>query len=289
MKILFLSQSRARVGLASLILLAAAIGLIDAQAEVSHTQANVCAAAGAEHSIFVDSDGSAWAVGQNSNGQLGDGTTTFRDAVVRVQGSAGNLVGTVSAAAGGSHSLFLRADGTVWAAGLGSSGQLGNGGSASHTLAVPVITANGPLSGIKAVAAGSTYSMALSVAGEVWVWGNNASGQLGIRTTTSQLQAVKVPGLSQVVAIAAGEQHSYAVKSDGTVLAFGRNSNGQLGNGTTASSSVPVIVQGGSGALTNVVAVAAGSNHGVFLKSDGSAWAVGLNSTGQLGDGTSTQ
>src|SRR5690606_17912667 len=99
---------------------------------------------------------------------------------------------------------------------------------------------------------------------------------------------VSVPTLSDVAAIAGGEEHSMALKTDGTVWASGYNFWGQLGDGTTTSHPTPVQVKrvGGAGYLTGVTAIAAGEWHSLALLTDGTVWAWGLNTLGQLGDGT---
>ncbi len=136
------------------------------------------------------------------------------------------------------------------------------------------------------LAAGQVHSLALRSDGRVMAWGNNGSGQLGDGTTTQRLTPVPVPGLTGVVAVAAGSSHSVALKSDSTVMAWGYNGNGQLGLGTGPYQSLsPTAVPG----LTGVVAVAAGSYHTVALKSDGTVLAWGMNGSGQLGDGSTTQ
>jgi alpha-tubulin suppressor-like RCC1 family protein/subtilisin family serine protease len=188
------------------------------------------------------------------------------------------LTGVAAIAAGGIHSLALKPDGTVLAWGDNHQGQLGDGGLTPYA---PVAQGVPGLSGVAAVAAGSSHSLALKTSGVVWAWGANSAGQLGDGTNTTRFKPVKVPGLSGVVAVAAGG-HSLALKSDGTVWAWGSNDQGQLGDGTSASRSTPVQVSG----LSNVIAVEAGSNFSVALKSDGTVWAWGANSLGQLGDGT---
>nr|WP_311282636.1 HYR domain-containing protein [Peribacillus simplex] len=96
--------------------------------------------------------------------------------------------------------------------------------------------------------------------------------------------------LNNVIAIAAGEFHSLALLNDGTVRAWGNNESGQLGDGTNIDSNVPVQVKGtgGSGALNNVVAIAAGGFHSLALLNDGTVRAWGNNESGQLGDGINT-
>ncbi len=162
---------------------------------------------------------------------------------------------------------------------------------------VPVAVAmTGVLAGksIVAVAEGYLHSLALCSDGTVAAWGYNNYGQLGIgNTTNSQLPALVnrsgVLATKTVVAIAAGDSHSLALCSDGTVAAWGYNYYGQLGNASTTSSNVPVLVSA-SGVLAgkSVVAIAGGKSHSLVLCSDGSVAGWGYNSTGQLGNGSTT-
>ncbi|MCD1260358.1 S-layer homology domain-containing protein [Paenibacillus athensensis] len=136
----------------------------------------------------------------------------------------------------------------------------------------------------KSVAAGSSYSLALTTTGTVWSVGYNAQGQLGNGTTTDLTIAAPISGLSSVTAVASGGSYSAVLKSDGTVWTWGDNSDGQLGNGSTTASSVPVQVSG----LSGVKAIAAGDTHMLALKTDGTVWAWGSNNRGQLGTGNTT-
>ena len=137
-----------------------------------------------------------------------------------------------------------------------------------------------------AVAAGSQHSLALKADGTVWAWGWGEFGQLGDGSATDRWMPVQVGPLAGVIAIAAGAAHCLALKDDGTVWAWGANRSGQLGDGTTTwGRPTPVQVRG----LTRVVAIAAGSTHGLALKTDGTLWAWGENYAGQLGNGTTTQ
>ncbi|SMB96533.1 Alpha-tubulin suppressor [Thermanaeromonas toyohensis ToBE] len=236
--------------------------------------------AGTYHSLALKSDGTVWAWGQNSYGQLGDGTTTNRYTPVQVQG----LSDVVAVAAGGGHSLALKSDGTVWAWGANNYGQLGDGTTANRYTPVQVQG----LSGVVAIAAAlGSHSLALKSDGTVWAWGYNYYGQLGDGTTTNRYTPVQVQGLSNVVAIAAGGSYSLALKSDGTVCAWGYNGQGQLGDGTTTNRYTPVQVQN-QNLQSSVVAIATHGNHSLALKSDGTVWAWGANAYGQLGDGTTT-
>jgi alpha-tubulin suppressor-like RCC1 family protein len=225
------------------------------------------------HTTYVKDDGSVWAWGNNSNGQLGDGSTTQKNTPVQVS----VLSSIRSVAAGSSHTAAMKSDGTVWTWGNNANGQLGNGLTVDS--ATPALIS--VLSSMTAIAAGSGHTVALKNDGTVWAWGNNINGQLGDGSTTQRNTPVQVGGLASVTAIAAGSGHTVALKNDGTVWAWGNNSNGQLGDGSTTQRNTPVQV----GGLASVTAIAAGSGHTVALKNDGTVWAWGNNSNGQLGNG----
>jgi alpha-tubulin suppressor-like RCC1 family protein len=225
-------------------------------------------AIGASHSLFAKNDGTLWAAGFNSNGQLGDGTTISHQIPVAIATSV------TAVATGDNHSLFLKSDGTLWAMGSNGNGELGDGTTTSRSTPVQIA------SGVTAIAAGSSHSLFLKADGTLWATGNNFSGQLGDGTTTSRSTPVQIA--SGVRAISARAFQSFFIKTDGTLWAAGRNSSGQLGDGTVNDRSTPVQV------ATSVSTVAAGYFHTLFVKADGSAWAMGRNFNGQLGDGTTT-
>ena len=232
-------------------------------------------AAGVNHSVALATDGTVWAWGANGNGELGDGTTvTQRSLPVQVSG----LTGVVAIAVGDSHSLALKADGSVWAWGLNSSGQLGDGTSGNSRRS-PVQV---PISGITAIAAGDYHSLAVKSDGSAWAWGYNGTGQLGNGTVIERTTPVAVSGLTGAVGVAGGSFHSVAFQSDGTAWAWGYNQQGQLGDTTSTQRLMPVQVSG----LTNVEAGSAGNHHTLFLRSDGTVWATGYSGYGQIGDGT---
>ncbi|MBS4098800.1 MAG: hypothetical protein KGZ83_18415 [Sulfuricella sp.] len=186
-------------------------------------------------------------------------------------------------AAGYSHMLALRSDGTVWSWGDNTSNQLGDATVKLRT--VPGQVAG--LAGAVAVSAGDIHNLVLLANGEVWAWGNNTYGQLGDGTQTTHDAPAKVQGLSDVIAIAAGGFSNLALKRDGTVWAWGFNIYGQLGLGTTSDVAVPTQITG----LADVVGIAACRSYsgcGAALKRDGSVWTWGNNGSGQLGDGTRT-
>ncbi|MBI1920739.1 MAG: VCBS repeat-containing protein [Geobacter sp.] len=176
-------------------------------------------------------------------------------------------------------------DGTVWAWGNNGIGQLGDGTNIDKALPVQVVG----LDNVQAIAGAMLYSLALKPDGTVWSWGSNDDGGLGDGTYNSRNMPGLVSGLSDVKAIAAGWFHSLALQNDGTVWRWGKYSGG-IGISPPSpdligiDSNVPVQVDG----LNNVLAVVGGGNHSIALKADGTVWTWGLNSQGQLGDGTTT-
>ncbi|WP_103560901.1 RCC1 domain-containing protein [Actinomadura rubteroloni] len=187
-------------------------------------------------------------------------------------------------AVGSSHAISVRNDGSVWAWGLNSSGQLGNGTTVNSTSGVQVSGLSGVVRAPGAVAAGQNHSLAVRADGTVWAWGANGSGQLGNGSTANSSVPVQVSGLTGVKAVAAGLSFSLALKSDGTVWAWGANASGQLGNGSTTGSSTPVQVSG----ISDTAVIGAGSSHGLAVRADGTVKAWGANSNGQLGNGSNT-
>jgi alpha-tubulin suppressor-like RCC1 family protein len=233
----------------------------------------------------------AW--GNNYDGQLGDETNgNNRTRPVKVGGLRGAKVEEI--AGGASHTLALKEDGTVLAWGYNRDGELGDGTNEDNPLPVQVKDFRDPsgrLSGVEAVAAGSSHSLALKEEdGTVWAWGYNRDGELGDGTEANSTRPVRVGELEGVEAIAAGAFFSLALTEDGTVWAWGSNASdldktqvtGQLGEDAITSSDTPVEVGGLGG---GVEAIAAGASHALALKEDGTVWAWGGDFFGELGDG----
>ena len=214
-------------------------------------------AAGSYHSAVVKSSGPIWAWGNNGNGQLGIGSPI---SPCRTPNRISDMTNVISIAAGSSHSLLAKTDGTVWSCGYNGYGQLGYGASdySSHLSYSQVSS----LTKVISVAGCNYQSLGLKTDGTVWAWGYNSYGQLGDGSNIERDSPVQVHGLSNMVAIAAGNGHSLAIKNDGTVWAWGSNGQGQLGNNSTANTNLPVQVIG----LSNMGAIAGGYGHSLGLR-----------------------
>ncbi len=227
-------------------------------------------------SFEIHTDGTLWAWGGNTNGQLGDGTTTQRTSPVQI----GTDNKWASIAVGEIHTIGLKTDGTLWAWGNNTNGQLGDGTTVPKNAPVQIGTDNKWVS----IAAGYVHTMGLKSDGTLWTWGGNAAGQLGDGSTTNGTSPIQIGTDNNWTSIAAGYAHSLGLKSDGTLWAWGLNDNGQLGAGTTTSTSSPLQI----GTDAKWVSIALGYSHTLGLKSDGTLWAWGLNNYGQLGNGATT-
>ena len=271
--------------------------------------------AGDDHSLALGSDGYVYAWGNNSNGELGNNTTSNSLVPVRVRDPAkptdtskGLQATQVSAGRGWGHSLAVGSDGYAYAWGYNDYGQLGNNTprTDSHVPvrvrdpAKPTDTSKGLQA--TQVSAGWMYSLAVGSDGYAYAWGNNEHGQLGNNTDYDSSVPVRVrdpasptdtsKGL-QATQISGGGRFSLAVGSDGYAYAWGNNSNGELGNNTTSNSLVPVRVRDPAKPTDTskglqATQVSAGYYNSLAVGSDGNAYAWGNNSYGQLGNGNTS-
>jgi len=243
----------------------------------------IAVATGHQHSLALDSHGAVWAWGNNTFGQLGDGSIIDRMTPVKLTGI---FTGRITAiAAGNDHSIALDASGEMWVWGHNNFGQLGNGSAIDSTVPIPLTGLAPP--GVKAISAGIGHSLALDARGQVWSWGLNNRGQLGRTALPTDFPVqINYPSPPQrFIEIAAGSEHSLAIEDNGTLWAWGADSAGQLGNGATAIDQVTPIQVNQANGFTRAVRIAAGAFHSMALTAGGTVYAWGANSEGQIGDG----
>jgi len=240
--------------------------------------------AGTSHTCAVTAGGAAYCWGDNSYGQLGDGTTTERDGPVVVSG--GLTFATVSA--GDDHTCGLTKAGEAYCWGSDRSGQLGiQISTESLTCASfdpcstkPVAVSAGIT--FAALSAGVDHTCGVTPAGTAYCWGANDAGQLGDGTSTLRNAPAAVTGGLRFAAVSAGGTHTCGVTTAGAAYCWGDNSQGQLGATATGRQLSPMAVAGG---LT-FTAVSAGKNQTCGITTAGTAYCWGDNEYGQLGNGT---
>ncbi len=256
-------------------------------------------AAGSEHSLALTSTGQLYSFGENRYGELGielnagtekaDPTPTL----VTLPGSTGQVT---QIAAGGNHSLALTSTDQLYAFGDNHYGQLGaatNNGNDKPNSTPTLVTLPGASGTVIQIVAGSEHSLALTSAGQLYAFGWNGYGQLGIELNSDNSTPNPTPALvtlqgatGPVTQIAAGGNHSLALTSTGQLYAFGDNEHGQLGNeaniGSEEANPMPRVVAL-AGATGQVTQIAAGRQDSLAVTSTGQLYAFGENQHGQLG------
>jgi alpha-tubulin suppressor-like RCC1 family protein len=197
--------------------------------------------AGSYHSAAVRRNGTVWSWGGGFAGKLGDNSTVNKSSPVSVVGGFTDWV-QVSTSVNGDHSLGVRANGTAWAWGFATAGQLGT--NSVGTRCSPELVVGG-FNNWAQVSAGGNHSLGLRANGTAWAWGSGGSGRLGDNTTTAKSSPVSVVGgFTNWCQISAGATHSMGLRQNGTLWAWGSSASGALGDGNITSQSSPVSVIG---------------------------------------------
>ena len=225
---------------------------------------------------IIKKDGTLWSWGDNTNGQVGNNSTT---ATITSPIQIGVGTNWLKVSSGLGHTIAIKTDGTLWAWGLNSSGQLGDGTTDNKSSPIQI----GSLTNWSEISCGSDYTMAVRSDGTLWAWGTNTVGKLGIGNTTSQSSPTQVAGTTWRK-VFSGSGHTLATRTDGTLWAWGSDNRGQLGaNFGFGSRSSPVQVSGG---YTDWSDAACGVEASIAVRSNGTIWSWGRETNGVLGRGT---
>lgn len=235
--------------------------------------------AGWTHTLAIK-NGSAYSWGNNSSGELGNGTTSSHVDLLPPAPVLNLSTGVTAISAGFRHNLAIQ-NGAAYAWGVDSEGKLGDGSAGPLLIRTSPVPVTNMTSGVTAVSAGYSHSLAIKD-GAAYAWGDNtAYGELGTGNTTDSYVPVPVLNLSSgVTDVSAGYEYSLALK-DGHVYAWGHGGYGQLGDGDNGAHFTPIQVPG----LSSIVDVETKYFSSYALSSDGRLWSWGYNYSGQLGLG----
>jgi len=254
-----------------------------------------------ENGCALTSSGNIYCWGDNSIGQLGNGTTTNSHTAVEVLGVGGTgVLSGISAISVGTQVICaLSTAGNVYCWGDNSSGEIGNNSTTNSYTPVEVLGVGGTgfLSGITAISTSYDVTCALSNSGNVYCWGDNTYGELGTNSTTSSLTPVEVLGvggsgvLSGVNSIATNGANSCATITSGNVYCWGANFLGMLGNNSNVESNAPVEVLGvgASGFISGITSISSENYTMCTTSSSGNVYCWGDNQYGQVGNNGTTE
>lgn len=251
------------------------------------------------YALIIKEDGSLWGRGYNNYGNLG----FFNDPDLKPRYSINEWVkimeNVVSVSTNYGLTLAVKKDGSLWAWGRNSAGEVGNGGKSnisSNNDGVPIQTTPVKiLDNVASVYAGPEASYAAKKDGSLWAWGNNVQGLFGDGTTKNLNVPKKI--MDGVVMVSPGREHTLALKTDGSVWAWGSNAYGQIGNSGKTDFEISTILNGAGKTLTlyyqitpvkvldGAVEISTGEYQSFALKSDGSLWGWGFNRFSELGNG----
>lgn len=188
--------------------------------------------AGDQHSLAIDASGALWAWGNNTFGQLGDGTNTTSLVPIQI----GTATNWAVISAGTDHSMAINSSNILYTWGNNTNGQLGDGTNTPSNVPIPISFANsGAVTLYIAISAGQTHSLAIKNDNTLWSTGFNNQGQLGIGSFVNTNVLTQVGTANNWTAISAGHTHSHAIDFNTDVWSTGRGLEGELGIGSNTA------------------------------------------------------
>ncbi|MDO9423584.1 MAG: hypothetical protein Q7T40_05285 [Methylobacter sp.] len=237
-------------------------------------------------SMALKADGTVWAFGDNSNGRVGP----YNDRT-KVPVQVTGLSRIVAIGAGWGYSAYaIDEDGNLWSWGSNSAGQLGTG--TSDIMSHPIPTLAPGLTGVSAISAADESMLALLSDGTAMGWGYNGDGGLGVTTVGSAVAPSPVTNLTGLKAIAATNINTtnghFALDNNGSVWSWGDNNFSTVDCGQTRANSTAYTIPTVINNIPPVKQISGGDGHVLFVTESGTVAGCGVNSSGQLGDGTTT-
>ncbi len=247
-------------------------------------------ALGYQHTCALMEDQQIYCTGWNADGQLGDGTST--DNLVLTAIDTSTITGDKNAkkiSAGWFHTCAIMADEDAYCWGWNNNGQLGTGGGTTNKPA-KVLTAS--ITGSKifsSIRGGRLQTCALMSDGDIYCFGYNSDGRLGVgdntgRTTPTKFLTTNVTGSKVFTSMSTSEAHTCARTTDSVIYCTGYGPNGQLANGSTTNQNTPVLASSLASTGTTAASVTTSVSHTTyFLSPDGKVFGAGWGRHGQLG------
>jgi alpha-tubulin suppressor-like RCC1 family protein len=220
-------------------------------------------------------DGSVWGWGDNSKGEIGDGTMTQRLVPTQVTALPLPALAVVGAAPGGYQTCAILNDNSLWCWGANDTGQLGLGNTTGTPTPLKV-----PLPNVVQVSLGDSYTCAVDSSNALWCWGDNDGGELGTGNFTQQTSPAKI--VTGATLVATGYTNTCMVKTDANVYCWGSGVDGQNGDGTTIATDTPP----STGIVDGVVELTAAQNAFCARNSGGGVSCWGQNDSGEIGVGS---
>ena len=223
--------------------------------------------------------------GQNTKGQIGDGTLIDRHVPTPINHPSNGIWSIVYG--GGSHTVALDTSGNLYTWGYNNYGQLGDDSTIDKD--EPTLIEHPEEKAWVSTSIGAYHTVATDINGNLYTWGSNAYGQLGDATLIDKDEPTLIehPEEKTWQSVSAGDSHTLAIDIDGNLYTWGSNAYGQLGDGTTENKSTPTLIVNPTEA--EWVYASGGEYHSFAIDSDSNLYTWGGNSFGQLGDNSITQ
>jgi alpha-tubulin suppressor-like RCC1 family protein len=241
----------------------------------------VVAISDSEQTLLLNSQGQVFAFGDNASGQAGLGEQEYIEVPTLIKKP--DLGKIIAVSAGGMHSLFLNSQGQVFSCGYGDHGELGLGDFDFRN--IPTLIEDTGFGKITAISAGYDYSLILNSQGQVYAFGRNNLGQLGLGDDEAREvpTLVETPGFENIVAIAAGQSYSLALDSQGQVFTFGHEDFAFLPPEAYETLFIPKLVE--SQIMGKIVAISIGSGYSLLLNSRGQVYSLNVISVSREAHG----